>query len=57
MMANNKDTISSEYDPVVHIKFDGTRTDSEGLIDYETRLSDYAVGSLKTKAGDQHPGN
>ena len=57
MAANNKATISTEYDPVVHIKFDGTRTDSEGLFDYETRLSDYTVGTLKTKAGDQHPGS
>ena len=52
MMANNKNTISSEYDPVVHIKFDGTRTDSEGLIDYETRLSDYTVRPLTTRVGD-----
>lgn len=57
MAANNKNTILDTYDPVVHIKFSGTRCDSEGLIDYETRLSDYTVGSLKTRAGDQHPGN
>lgn len=52
MAANEKSTISDEYDPIVHIKLDGTRTDYEGLIDYETRLSDYTVGHLKTKAGD-----
>ena len=57
MLANNPSTILGTYDPVVHIKFSGTRCDSEGLIDYETRLSDYTVGSLKTRAGDQHPGN
>ena len=54
--ANNAGTILDTYDPVVHIKLDGTRTDSEGLIDYETRLSDYTVGHLKTRAGDQHIG-
>ena len=57
MRANNGNVISDEYDPVVFIKFSGTRTDSEGLIDYETRLSDYTVGSLKTRAGDQHVGS
>ena len=56
-MANNKVAITSEMDPVVHIKFSGTRCDSEGLIDYETRLTDYTLGSLTTRAGDQHPGN
>lgn len=55
--ANDEDTIPSTYDPVVHIKLGGTRTDSEGLIDFETRLSNYKVGTLKTKAGDQLPGN
>ena len=57
-MAANEDTcITDAMDPVVFIKLSGTRCDSEGLIDYETRLSSYTVGSLKTKAGDQHPGN
>lgn len=57
MAANENTCITDDMDPVVFIKFDGTRCDSEGLIDYETRLSAYTVGSLKTKAGDQHPGN
>jgi len=56
MAANNKAAITSEMDPVVFIKLDGTRTDPEGLFDYQTRLSDYQIGSLKTRAGDQHPG-
>ena len=51
------DAISDDMDPVVHIKFSGTRTDSEGLFDNEKRLSGYQVGHLKTKSGDQHPGN
>jgi len=43
-------------DPVVFIKLSGTRCDSEGFIDYTTRLNDYAVDRLKTRAGDQQPG-
>ena len=54
--ATDSSTITSEMDPVVHIKFAGTRTDYEGFIDYETRLTDYTVGGLKTRAGDQLPG-
>jgi len=56
MLANNKNTISADMDPVVHIKIDGTRCDSEGFIDYQTRLPEYFIGGLKTRAGDQHPG-
>ena len=52
MAANRDDTIPDTYDPVVHIKFGGTRTDSEGYIDYETRLNQYQVDSLTTLAGD-----
>ena len=55
--ANNDGVISDDMDPVVFIKLSGTRTDAEGLFDYETRLSNYRVGMLKAKAGDQHPGN
>ena len=54
--ANHKNTITADMDPVVHIKINGTRTDSEGLIDYSTRLSDYVIGALTTKAGNQDPG-
>ena len=55
--ANSGNAITSDYDPVQFIKMSGTRTDSEGYIDYQTRLSDYSVGSLPTLAGDQHPGH
>ena len=48
---------NNDMDPVQFIKFSGTRTDSEGLIDYETGMSSYSVSSLKTLAGDQKPGN
>lgn len=57
MAANRDDTIPDTYDPVVFIKLNGTRTDSEGYIDYETRLSQYQIDSLTTLAGDQHVGN
>ena len=36
--ANNKAVITADMDPVVHIKINGTRCDSEGSIDYQTRL-------------------
>lgn len=52
MRANNKNTISPDMDPVVHIKINGTRCDSEGFIDYKTRLDDYRIDALKTRAGD-----
>ena len=55
--AMNSDVITSEMDPVVHIKFSGTRTDYEGFIDYETRMTHYTVAGLMTRAGDQLPGN
>jgi len=32
--ANHKDTITADMDPVVFIKINGTRCDSEGFIDY-----------------------
>jgi len=50
--ANNDWVITDDYDPVQFIKLSGTRTDSEGLIDYETRLPQYDVGVLTTLAGD-----
>lgn len=56
MAANHKNTITADMDPVVFIKIDGSRCDSEGFIDYNTRLSSYVIGGLKTRAGDQHPG-
>ena len=56
MAANENTCIQSDYDPVDFIKFSGTRCDAEGLYDYETRLTAYEVGHLKTRAGDQHPG-
>jgi len=49
--------ITAEMDPVVFIKLDGTRCDSEGFIDYQTRFSStFLMGGLKTRAGDQLPG-
>lgn len=55
--ANEASTISADYDPVTHIKLSGVRTDYEGYIDYQTRLSSYTVGALKTRSGNQHIGN
>ena len=52
MRANHKSVISADMDPVVFIKIDGTRCDSEGLIDYETRLGEARVDALRTRAGD-----
>ena len=52
MRANHKSVISADMDPVVFIKIDGTRCDSEGLIDYETRLHESRVDALRTRAGD-----
>jgi len=57
MAANRASTITSDMDPVVHLKINGTRCDSEGFFDYQTRLPEYSVGGLKTRAGDQLPGN
>ena len=54
--ANYESVIRADADPVDFIKFSGTRTDSEGLFDNETRLSSYTVGDLATRSGDQHPG-
>lgn len=56
MAANHKNTITADMDPVVFIKINGTRCDSEGFIDYQTRLDNYRIDALKTRAGDQHPG-
>ena len=56
MAANHKNTITADMDPVVFIKISGTRCDSEGFIDYETRLSNYRTDALMTRAGDQLPG-
>ena len=50
--ANDNKVITDDYDPVQFIKLSGTRTDSEGLIDYEVRLAQYDVGVLTTLAGD-----
>ena len=54
--ANNKAVITADMDPVVHIKINGTRCDSEGSIDYQTRLSQYEIDALRTKVGNQDPG-
>ena len=34
MAANHANTITTDMDPVVFIKINGTRCDSEGFIDY-----------------------
>ena len=52
MLANHKNTITDDMDPVDFIKINGTRCDSEGFIDYQTRLTNYYIGGLKTRAGD-----
>ena len=54
--ANNKAVITADMDPVVHIKINGTRCDSEGSIDYQTRLDQYEIDALRTKVGNQDPG-
>ena len=51
MRANKDAVISADMDPVVHIKINGTRCDSEGFIDYTTRLDAFAIDGLKTRAG------
>ena len=56
MRANKGNSITADMDPVVFIKINGTRCDSEGFIDYTTRLDDYRIDALKTRAGDQLPG-
>lgn len=50
--ANHKNTITADMDPVVFIKINGTRCDAEGYYDYQTRLTNYRIGALKTRAGD-----
>lgn len=44
--ANHASVVKSDADPVDFIKLDGTRTDSEGLFDAGTRLSQYTLGVL-----------
>lgn len=48
--------MKSDADPVDFIKFSGTRNDFEGKFDNNKRLSNYRVGDLPSRSGDQHPG-
>lgn len=57
MAANYDWVMKGDAEPVDFIKLSGTRTDSEGLYISGDRLSGYTVSNLKSRSGDQAPGD
>lgn len=57
MAANNDNVMRADAEPVDFIKLSGTRTDSEDFFVSGDRLSSYTVSNLKSRSGDQAPGD